>query len=118
MDTPEGEGGDEAAKPPSQPSQQAPIMSLQKAIDLGEYDPKYLAKFDEWHTLSRHIQFQLIRQAIKNRDAQLSSEWAAVNNMLDFSQKPHLQETLRNIEKKWKQLQKDAEDLYVEFSKD
>jgi len=31
-------------------------LSLQQAIEFGEYDPKYLANFAEWHTLSVHVQ--------------------------------------------------------------
>ena len=48
-------------KPPTNTS-----MSLAKAIELGEYDPKFLSGFAEWHTLSRHMQFQYIRQALDN----------------------------------------------------
>ena len=44
-------------------------MTLQKAIELGEYDPDYLAQFAEWSSLSRHSQFELIRQALRNRDS-------------------------------------------------
>lgn len=33
-------------------------LTLEKAVELGEYDPDYLANFPEWHTLSRHIQFE------------------------------------------------------------
>ncbi len=32
----------------------ASSMTLQKAVDLGEYHPDFLANFPEWHTLSRH----------------------------------------------------------------
>ena len=43
-------------------------MTLQKAIELGEYDPEFLATFAEWHGLSRHIQFQYIRQVLDKID--------------------------------------------------
>ena len=31
-------------------------ITLDQAIDFGEYDPEFLANFTEWHTLSVHIQ--------------------------------------------------------------
>jgi hypothetical protein len=92
-------------------------MTLQKAIQMGEYNPTYLATFPEWHTLSRHIQFQYIRNALENRHRQLITHWAEVNNMLDFSKKPHLSEALENIMAQIKKLEKDREKLYLEYSK-
>lgn len=92
-------------------------MSMQQAIDFGEYDPKFLSGFSEWHSLSRHTQFQLIRQAIENRNKQLITQWAEINNVLNFSKKPHLQEALRNIEEQRRKLEKDKEDLYLEYSR-
>lgn len=92
-------------------------MTLQKAIDMGEYKPDYLATFSEWHTLSRHIQFQHIRTAIENRRHHLLSQWAEVNNILDFSKKPELAEALKNIEKQLKLIEVDREELFVEYSK-
>ena len=60
-------------------------MTLPKAIDMGEYKPEYLSTFPEWHTLSRHVQFQYIRAAIENRRKQLLTQYAAINNILDFT---------------------------------
>lgn len=103
---------------PSQRSQkQSATMTLQKAIDLGEYDPSYLATFTEWHTLSRHIQFQYIRRALDNRHSHLITQWAEVNNMLDFSKKPQLTQALENIMSQIKKLEKDREKLYLDYSK-
>jgi hypothetical protein len=99
------------------PSASTPMMTLQKAIDLGEYEPEYLSRFPDWQQLSRHVQFQLIRKAIANREYQLVSEWCAVNNVLDFSKKPELRDALRNIEKQQKQLKVDTERLYIEWTK-
>ena len=94
-----------------------PSMTLQQAIDLGEYDPDYLATFPEWYKLSRHIQFQYIRKAIENRRGHLLTQWAEINNMLDFRLKPGLAEALKNIEKQLKKLESDREDLYFKYSK-
>lgn len=92
-------------------------MTLQKAVDLGEYNPDFLATFPEWHTLSRHVQFQFIRQALDNRHRHLIVQWAEINNLLDFSKKPELKEALKNIEKQLNELEKDKEKLYFEYSK-
>ena len=99
---------------------QSPVsikMTLQKAVDLGEYDPKYLATFPEWLTLSKHVQFQLIRQALENRRHQLLSQWAETNNMLDFSEKPYLREALKNIKSQLDRVEADREKIYLEYSK-
>lgn len=92
-------------------------MTLEKAINMGEYDPKFLETFPEWYSLSRHVQFQYIRQAIDNRHRHLITQWAEVNNVLDFRLKPHLAEALDNIMGQIKELEKDRERLYLEYSK-
>jgi hypothetical protein len=92
-------------------------ITLRGAIDLGEYDPNYLGTFPEWNQLSRHIQFQYIKTAIDNRRKQLTMQYAEVNNILDFSKKPHLTEALKNIEKQLKIIELDRERLFVEYSK-
>ena len=97
-------------------STKTPNMTLQKAIDLGEYKPEYLATFSEWHTLSRHVQFQFIKKGLDNRNKQLLSQWAETVNMLDFSKKPHLAEALKNIENQMNLLDTDKEKLYLEYS--
>ena len=91
-------------------------MTLAKAIEMGEYDPDYLSTFPQWHTISRHIQFQYIRTALDNRHRQLILHWAEINNMLDFRLKPHLKDALENIEKQLKILEKDRENLYTKYS--
>jgi hypothetical protein len=100
----------------NKPVRMPQTMTLQKAIELGEYDPAYLSTFPEWHTLSRHIQFEFIRSGLENRNKQLLTQWAEINNILDFHLKPHLKEALTNIEKQWKKLDKDKEKLYAEYS--
>lgn len=92
-------------------------MTLQKAIDMGEYNPDYLATFPEWHELTRHMQFEMIRKALDNRDRHLIVQWAEIVNFLNFSKKPHLKEALENIQKQQKVLQRDRERLYLEYSK-
>lgn len=101
-------------KPHSNPQSQ--IMTLQKAIDLGEYDPNYLGQFPEWHTLSRHVQFEFIRKALENRNRQLIVQWAEITNILDFRLKPHLKDALYNIEDQLEKLKADKERLYVDYS--
>lgn len=92
-------------------------MTLQKAIDLGEYDPKYLSTFPEWQGLSKHIRFQFIKTAIDNRRHQLVQQYAQINNVLDFSLKPELKVTLDNIHRQIKSLDTDFERLSVEYFK-
>lgn len=92
-------------------------LTLSAAIELGEYDPEFLAQFPEWHELSRHIQFEYIRKALDNRNKQLITHWAEITNVLDFRLKPHLNKALRNIEEKLQILKEDRERLYVEYSK-
>ena len=91
-------------------------MTLQKAIDMGEYSPDFLGQFPEWHTLTRHVQFEFIRKAIDNRNNQLVKQWAEITNILDFSLKPHLKNALKNIEEQRKHLEKNKEKLFVEYS--
>lgn len=92
-------------------------MTLDKAVELGKCDPKYLSIFPEWHTLSRYLQFQFIRRGLERRRQHLRVQWAEINNVLDFRLKPHLKESLLNIEKQLKELDKDEEKLYLEYSK-
>ena len=92
-------------------------LSFEEAIKMGEYNPKYLATYPEWHQFSRHVQFQYIQKAVENRRRQLLKQWAEVNNILDFSKKPHLAEALENIFEQIEVLENDREALFVEYSK-
>lgn len=92
------------------------MMTLQKAVDLGEYDPEFLAKFSEWESLSRHVRLQFIRQGIDNRRKNLLMQWAELNNVLDFSTKPGIKTALRNVEKQLKKIEEDREKIYLEYS--
>lgn len=106
-----GESPNSSSPPPT-----GNYLTLNKAIEFGEYHPKDLSNFAEWHQLSRHAQFELIKQAIINRRQHLLLQWAEINNMLDFSKKPHLKPALKNIESQLKQLEVDREKLYVDYS--
>jgi len=105
------ENNPSSGKPKSDPS-----MTLQQAINFGEYDPKVLSNFAEWHTLSTHIQWQMIRKALENRREQLITQYAELNNVLDFSKKPHIMKACKNVIKQLKKLEEDREILYVYYS--
>jgi len=92
-------------------------MTLQKAVDLGEYNPKYLSTFPEWYELSRHIQFQFIKTALENRRHQLLQQYGEISNVLDFRLKPELKETLNNIHKQLRVLDNDFEKISMEYFK-
>lgn len=92
-------------------------MTLQKAVDMGEYKPEYLSTFPEWQTFSKHVQFQFIKKGIENRKRQLLEEYADLNNVLDFRLKPELKETLNNIMKQIKALDEDYERFSMEYFK-
>lgn len=98
-------------------SQSPKNMTLKEAIELGEYNPDFLATFPEWHTFSRHVQFQYIRKALDNRNKQLLLQWAEINNTIDFRLKPQMAEALINIQKQMKRLEEDRDNLYFEYSK-
>lgn len=91
-------------------------LTLQQAIDFGEYDPKHLENFAEWHTLSVHIQWQLIRKALDIRYRQLITQYAELSTALDFSKKPEVKKACRNVERQLKNLATDKEKLYIEYS--
>jgi hypothetical protein len=98
-------------------NQKDPILTLQKAVDMGEYKPEYLSKFPGWNTLSKHVQFQFIKKGLENHRHQLLTEYADLNNVLDFRLKPELKETLNNIIKQMKDLDDDYEKLTMEYFK-
>lgn len=91
-------------------------LNLEKAIELGEYQPLVLEEFAEFKKLSRYSQFQLIKKALKNRQKQLWMHWADINNQLNFSKKPYLQTALRNLEEQIDKLDEDEERLLIEYS--
>lgn len=91
-------------------------MTLQQAVDMGEYRPEYLANFAEWHKLSTYIQFQMIRRALEIRHRQLITQYAELNNVLDLRNKPHVKQAMKNVEKLLRRFEQDREDLFVKYS--
>ena len=100
-----------SSSPP--PSNRIP---LQQAVNFGEYDPEKLSNFSEWHTLSSHIQWQLVRKALDIRYRQLTTQYAELSNVLDYSKKPQIWGATKMVQKQIKSLEKDREKLYIEFS--
>ncbi len=90
--------------------------NLDDAIKLGEYDPEFLKKYEEWAELSPHMQFEFIRQGINNRRLHLRREYAAIVNQPDFSQKPHLKAGLNKITQAQKDLLAEEERLQSEYA--
>lgn len=101
----------------SKPPTMATKLTLEKAVELGEYDPNFLANFPEWHALSKHIQFQYIRKALENRHKQLLSQWAELNNVLDLRNKPDVWKAIKNVDKQLHYLLEEKERLFLEYSK-
>lgn len=91
-------------------------LTLEKAVELGEYDPNFLANFPEWHTLSRHIQFQYVRRALENRHHQLLFQYAELNNVLDLRNKPNVWKAINNMEKQLHHILEEKERLFSEYS--
>ena len=101
--------------PQSTRSASARTFQLREVIEMGEYDPEYLGTFAEWHTLSKPVQWSLIKKALDIRERQLVQQWAEINNILDFRLKPELKIALKNIEKQRHQVMKDRETLLMEY---
>ena len=106
----------EAGISTSAPPANTTNMTLEKAIELGEFEPSNLARFPQWHTMSRHVQFEYIRKALDNHNRQLVTQWAEINNVLDFRTKPHLKKALENLEEQIRKLRQRKEELYLEYS--
>ena len=90
-------------------------FQLREVVEMGEYDPDYLGTFAEWHTLSKPVQWSLIKKALDIRERQLVQQWAEINNILDFRLKPELKIALKNIEKKRHEVMRDREILLMEY---
>jgi len=90
-------------------------FQLREVVEMGEYDPEYLGTFVEWHTLSKPVQWSLIKKALDIRERQLVQQWAEINNILDFRLKPELKVALKNIEKLRHQVMADRESLLMMY---
>lgn len=85
-------------------------MTLERAVQLGEYEPEYLSQFPEWTVLSKYVQLQYIREGIRNRKRSLMTQYSALNNTLHFSTKAaELEPKLNHIMDLIKQLDRDEE---------
>lgn len=91
-------------------------MTLDEAIELGEYNPEFLKQFKEFAVLSRHGQLQLIRKALENRHRQLITQYAEMNNQLNLSKKPWLWEAMDKVMERIHELEEDRERLLVEYA--
>ncbi|MBI2028931.1 hypothetical protein HYT02_00760 [Candidatus Gottesmanbacteria bacterium] len=100
----------------SSPKAKKSSITLNEAVEFGEYNPQFLANFPEWHTLSIHIQWQLIRKALDMRRRQLITQYAELNNVLDLRKKPYIHQAIKNVQRQLGELDRDREDLYVEYS--
>lgn len=93
-----------------------PPISFEKAIELGEYSPQFLSQYPEWKQMSRHVQYQFIKQALDNRHKQLRRQWADLNNQLDYRLKPHLAEAKKKVEQAMQELNVEEEQIMVEYA--
>jgi hypothetical protein len=92
-------------------------LNLQTAVNMGEYEPIYLAQFEEWAKLTPGMQFELVKKGIENKRRQLRIQYATTFNAPDFSKKPHLEEAIQNIFIRLKKLQSDEERLGLQYSR-
>lgn len=102
-------------QPKSAPPVRSGRMTLDRAVEMGEYDPDFLATFPEWYELSKHMQWHMIRKALENRRRFLVVQWSELANQPDYSQKPHLKQAQKGVERQLDELQIDEERLQVEF---
>ncbi|GEM_PF-3126602 len=72
-------------------------MTFEEVIRMGEYDPNYLDKFDEWMGLTSYQKLQYTKQAMDIRRQNLTLRLAEMYNVLNFSEKPEIQSTLDKI---------------------
>ena len=103
--------------PTSKPRKSSVKMTLEKAVEMGEYDPKFLSTFPEWTGLTDNLRWHYIRDAIQNRRKFLLLNWAETSNVLDFSKKPEMKTVMDNIMKQVQLLNQEEEKLRLEFIK-
>lgn len=104
-------------EPKSKPTKRSTKMTLEKAVEMGEYDPNFLATFPEWAGFTNNIRWHYIRQAIRNRRNFLLINWAETNNVLDFRLKPEMKEVLDKINNQVIFLNQEEERLRLEYIK-
>ena len=92
-------------------------LSLEKAVEMGEYNPDFLSTFPEWSSYSDNIRWHYIRQAIQNRRRFLLQNYAETNNVLDLRLKPEMKTVLDRINQQMQILNTEEEKLRLEFIK-
>ena len=92
------EFGEIGERTPQSKPKAIPGMTLEKAVEMGEYNPDFLATFPQWADLTDYIRWHYIRQALHNRRAFLLRNWAETNNVLDLRLKPQMNEVLDRID--------------------
>ena len=105
------------SQPKSQTKKSTSKMTLDKAVEMGEYDPKFLSTFPEWASFTNNIRWHYIRDAIKNRRRFMLLNWAETNNVLDLRLKPEMKTVMDNINKQLEILNHDEEKLRQEYLK-
>ncbi len=105
-----------SSSPASPPPPPRGKLTLDKAVDMGEYDPEYLSQFPDWHELTRHMQFELIKKALANRRKQLLFQWMEITRANDYRLKPHLAEAASSIDRQLEKLTRDKEHLYAKYT--
>jgi hypothetical protein len=91
-------------------------MTFEEAIMMGEYDPKYLDRFEEWVSLTSYQKLQYTKQAMDIRRQNLTLQLAEMYNVLNFSEKPELQATIDKLHLELKQIEIDREKLYTKYA--
>lgn len=104
-------------EPKSKPRKSTSKMTLEKAVEMGEYDPNFLSTFPEWAGFSNNIRWHYVRDAIQNRRHFLMINWAETNNVLDFRLKPEMKAVVDKINNQLKLLNDEEERLRLEFIK-
>lgn len=104
-------------EPKSKPKKPMAKMTLDKAVEMGEYNPDFLSTFPEWSGFTDNIRWHYIRDALKNRRYFLLKNWAEVNNTLDLRLKPELKQVLDKINNQLLELNRDEERLRIEYIK-
>ncbi len=104
-------------EPKSKPVKKTTKMTLEKAVEMGEYNPEFLSTFPEWSSFTNNIRWHYIRQAIQNRRRFLLLNWAETNNVLDLRLKPELKQVLDKINNQVLDLNREEERLRIEYIK-
>jgi len=109
------EFGEFSERPSKSTSPLPAKMTLEKAVEMGEYNPSFLSTFPEWSTFTNNIRWHYVREAIKNRRRFLQLNYAETNNVLDLHLKPEMKQVLDKITEQIILLNREEERLRLEF---